>query len=185
MCYNKDGDNMKKLLIIIIVTILFLIIYPFVEIDIGNKIIKFQYNYDISEFEEITCYDDGYSYNKKRNISITQINFKKFLFFHKITFEYKKGNICNTEFYLDESYIKDFILNAKIEYNDKNIDIKELIKDKEAITGNKRYSGNDYDTSIEYILNGKYEIMYIFYVDDLLVIQVGLSDEGPKFIAYK
>ena len=39
--------------------------------------------------------------------------------------------------------------------------------------------------SIDYVLDGKYETLYVFYVDDLLVIQVGFSDEGPKFIAYK
>ena len=27
--------------------------------------------------------------------------------------------------------------------------------------------------------------MYIFYVDDLLVFQIGNSDEGPTFIAYE
>ena len=177
---------MKKALIIVLSIIIgLLIIYPFVEIDTGKKIIQFKYNYDINEFDEVTCYDDGYSYNKKRNISITEIDFKKFLFFHVITVSYQKGNICDTEFYLEESYITDFINNSEIIYNEKNINIEELIKDKEAITGNKRYNGNDYDTFIEYKLNNKYEIMYIFYIDDLLVIQIGHSDEGPKYIAYK
>jgi hypothetical protein len=60
-----------------------------------------------------------------------------------------------------------------------------LIIDKKAIVGNKKYFGNDYLNSIEYILDGKEEIMYLYYLDDLLVIQVGLSDEGPKYIAYK
>ena len=49
----------------------------------------------------------------------------------------------------------------------------------------KRYLGNDYSLNIGYILNGKHEDLYVFYVGDLLVIQVGLSDEGPKFIAYE
>ena len=56
---------------------------------------------------------------------------------------------------------------------------------KTAIVGNKRYFGDDYNNSIDYVLDGKYETLYVFYVDDLLVIQVGFSDEGPKFIAYK
>ena len=64
-------------------------------------------------------------------------------------------------------------------------DIKKLIEDKEAIIGNTRYSGNDYETEIGYILNGEENVMYILYVEDLLVIQIGYSDEGPKFIAYK
>jgi len=45
--------------------------------------------------------------------------------------------------------------------------------------------GNEYDKAIYYVLDGKSEVMYVFYVDDLLIIQVGYSDEGPKFIAYK
>ena len=45
-------------------------------------------------------------------------------------------------------------------------------------------STND-DSVIYYTLDGKEEVMFIFYVDELLVIQVGLSDEGPKFIAYE
>ena len=44
---------------------------------------------------------------------------------------------------------------------------------------------DDYENMIEYTLNGENQILYVFYVDDLVVIQVGLSDEGPKFIAYK
>ena len=68
---------------------------------------------------------------------------------------------------------------------DVSVDFNKLVTDKEAIVGNTRYIGNDYETSISYILKDKHEILYIFYVDDLLVIQVGLSDEGPKFIAYK
>lgn len=179
----------KKLIllisILILLIILFLSIYPFITIDKGNKLILFRYSDDITEFEEVTCYDDGYSYNKKRDISIKGIDFNKFLFFHIITLEYEKGNICATEFYLEEDYIIDFIKNAEIQYNDKNINLKELIEGKEAIIGNTRYSGNDYETEIGYILNGKENVMYIFYIEDLLVIQVGYSDEGPKFIAYK
>ena len=38
---------------------------------------------------------------------------------------------------------------------------------------------------ITYTLNNRHETMYVFYQYDLLVIQVGLSDEGPKYIAYK
>ena len=75
--------------------------------------------------------------------------------------------------------------DASPEEHEKNVNISKLIEGKHAIVGNKRYSGNDYETFIEYKLDGKYQTMYIFYIEDLLVIQVGLSDEGPKFIAYK
>ena len=33
--------------------------------------------------------------------------------------------------------------------------------------------------------DGRYEELFVFYLDDLLIIQVGNSDEGPKYIAYE
>ena len=61
----------------------------------------------------------------------------------------------------------------------------ELIKGRKAIEGNKRYLGNEYNLSMTYKLDDKYEELYVFYLDDLLVIQVGNTDEGPKYIAYE
>lgn len=171
--------------IIFLLLILILVVYPFVEIDTGNKIIQFRYSDSIEEFDRYTCYDDSYSYNEERNITVTNIDFKKFMFFHVIIVGYDEGNKCSTEFYLDENYIEDYIENAEIKYNDSNIDIEKLIENRKPITGNVRYTGNDYLNAVWYILNGKEEVLYVFYVDDLLVIQVGLSDEGPKFIAYE
>lgn len=182
------GMNKKIISIIYIIFLLFiliLVVYPFIEIDTGSKIIQFRYSDSIDEFDKFTCYDDSYSYSEKRNITVTNIDFKKFMFFHVITVSYENGNKCATEYYLDESYIEDYINNAEIKYNDNNIDVAKLIENRKVITGNIRYSGNDYLNEVGYILNGKHQILYVFYIDDLLVIQVGLSDEGPKFIAYK
>lgn len=179
---------MKKVLIIfitIVIIVIGLVVLPLIKIDKNNKITYISYNDDISEYDEVTCYDDGMSYYKKKDITITNIDIEKKFIFYVITLGYKEGNLCETEFLLEESYIENFINNAEILYNEKNIDIAKLIKDKTAIIGNKRYSGNDYETSIDYKLEGKYQTMYVFYLDDLLVIQVGHSDEGPKFIAYK
>ena len=36
-----------------------------------------------------------------------------------------------------------------------------------------------------YKLDGRSEELYIFYLDDLLIIQVGNPDDGLKFIAYE
>lgn len=171
--------------ILFFIIISLLILYPNIEINKDNKIIKFSYSDDISLFEDQECYNESYFYNKKRNISIYNYDFKKFLFFHIIIIEYKDGNVCDTEYLLEESYINDFINNAKIEHNEYNIDIAKLIEGKEAIVGNIKYLGNEYGKAIYYVLNGKHEVLYIFYVDNLLVIQVGYSDEGPKYIAYK
>jgi len=66
------------------------------------------------------------------------------------------------------------------------VDLANLIKDKEAIVVNKRYPWNDNYKWIGYILDGEYKDMFISYNEEgLLIIQVGLGDEGPKFIAYK
>lgn len=179
----------KKILIIgiilLVVLSVLLLIYPTIEFKNNGKLILFRYNDMITEFDDYTCYDDSYSYNEKRNISIHEIDINKYFIFYVITLEYTEGNICSTEYLLEETYIDNFIKNAKIKYNENNIDIAKLIEGKTAIIGNKRYLGNDYLRSIDYILDGVHNTLYVFYIDDLLVIQVGLSDEGPKFIAYK
>ena len=179
---------MKKIVIIIsliIILLIALLSLPYISINRGNKLIYISYNNDISKYEDYTCYHESVSYNKKKNISIVDINTNKYFIFYVISLEYKKGNLCESEYLLEESYIKNFIDRAEIIDNSKNISIEALIKGKKPIIGNIRYSGNDYQTSIEYKLDGKYEIMYIFYKDNLLIIQVGNPDETTKFIAYK
>lgn len=179
----------KKVLIPIIVIIViigaFLLIYPTMEIQTDNKLIAFRYTDDITEFESEISYNESYVYYADRDISIKDYDFKKFLFFHVIIMEYIDGNYCDTQFVLEEEYIEDFLERAEINYNDNNLDIAKLIEGKEAIVVNTRYLGNDYENAIYYVLDGRYEEMYVFYVDDLLVIQVGSPDESPKYIAYK
>ena len=61
-----------------------------------------------------------------------------------------------------------------------------LIKNKTVITSNKRYPSYDNSKYIGYILDGKYMDMFITETEEgLIIIQVGLGDEGPKFIAYQ
>lgn len=179
----------KKILIPIIIAIvmvgLFLLIYPTVEIQTKDKLIAFRYSDDITEFESELSYNESYTYYAEKDISIKDYDFKHFLFFHVITMEYIEGNYCDTQFVLEEDYIKDFLERAEINYNDSNLDIAKLIEGKEAIIGNTRYLVNDYENAIFYVLDGKYEEMYVFYADDLLIIQVGSPDESPKYIAYK
>ena len=179
----------KKGILITLITLsiigLFLIIYPHIEIQTKEKLIAFRYHDYIDEFEDELSYGEIYAYYAKRDISVRNYEFKKFWFFHVITMDYIEGNFCATQFRLEESYIQDFIERAEIQENVANIDIAKLIEGKTAIVGNKRYKGNDYEKGIFYQLDGKYEEMYIFYKEDLLVIQVGSPDELPKFIAYK
>lgn len=180
---------MKKVLLIvsfiIVFTLLVLFLLPHIKFNINDKIVYINYDGSIDEFDKNHCYHESVSYDEKRDISITNFDIKKHFIFYVITLSYEEGNLCDNEYVLEEEYIKDFIDNAIIEYNDKNIDIKSLIEGKTAIVSNTRYLGNDYETSIYYTLNGKDDVMYIFYNDDLLIIQVGYPDETTRFIAYR
>lgn len=171
-------------LIILVIISLFLIL-PFIEIRKGNKLIYIGYNDDISKYETYTCYHESVSYNEKKNISITNFDIKKYLIFYIFTLDYEKGNLCDTEWLLEEEYISNFIENAEILDNPNNINIKELIEGKEAIVGNTRYFTDEDKSFISYKLDGKYNEMYIFYADGMVIIQVGSPDETTKFIAYK
>lgn len=175
----------KPLIIVVTILIAALIIYPHIEIDTGDRLIVCNYTGDFSEYDINHSYNEVYCYNEKYDVSLHTFDVYNFLFFHVISMEYVKGDVRETEFILDEAYIINFLENAEIEYNDNNIDLAKLIEGKEAIVGNQRYLGNDYTNGIFYELDGKYEEMYVFYVDDLLVIQVGSPDELPKFIAYR
>lgn len=180
---------MKKkniiLLIILVFIGLFLICYPFIEIDTGKKIYKFNYDGDVSKYENVSCYNESYFYYDEKDISIYDFKFSNFLFFHLTVMEYEKGNRCENEFLLEEEYINNFLNNAVIDYNENNIDVGKLIKGKTAVVSNTRYSGDDVVGSIDYTLDGVYETMYIFYAEELLIIRVGSVDEAPKYIAYK
>ena len=181
---------MKKKVLIVLVTVVLLIsfilvVLPNIVIYDDNEVTFISYSDDISRFGDVGCYDESYYYYEDLDISIYNFEVEKKGFLYFITLEYEEGNICETEYVLEESYIKKFLSDAVIEENNNNIDLEKLISNKKAIIGNTKYFGNEYDNAIYYTLDGKENVMYIFYVDDLLVIQVGYSDEGPKFIAYK
>lgn len=176
----------KKLAVLIgVLLVVGLVIYPNIEIDTGEKLIACNYDGDFSKYDENHSYNEIYAYNEKYDVSIRTFDVSNFLFFYVISMEYVEGDVRETEFILEESYIEHFLKNAQIKDNEKNIDLAKLIEGKEALVSNTRYTGNDYDYGICYKLDGKYEEMWIFYVDDLLVVQVGSPDELPKFIAYK
>ena len=183
----KKGNKTLIFIICLIVffLVIFLVFYPHIEIDKGDRLIVCSYSDDFSEFDNNLTYNENYAYNEERDISVYSYDVKQFFFFYTITMEYVEGDMRAVEFLLEEEYIHNFLENAEITYNTGDIDIAKLIEGKEAIVGNTRYTGNTYDQFIEYKLDGRYEIMYVFYVEDLLVLQVGYSDEGPKFIAYK
>ena len=83
-----------------------------------------------------------------------------------------------------ENTDKELPLETKITYtlDGKEISAKDLAGKSGKVSIKIEYKNK---SAKEEYINGKYETMYTFYVDDLLVIQVGLRDEGAKFIAYK
>ena len=181
---------MKKKILIALITVvlvisLILVALPHIVIYGDSEVTFISYSDDISRFEDVECYDESYYYYEDLDISIHDFEVDKKGFLYFITLEYEEGNICETEYLLEESYIKKFLSDAVIEENANNIDLEQLIFNKKAIVGNIKYFGNEYNDAIYYTLDGRANVMYIFYVDDLLVVQVGHSDEGPKFIAYK
>ena len=176
----------QKIAVVVVVLIAIgLAVYPNIVIDTGEKLIAFNYDGDFSEYDDNHSYNELYAYNEKYDVSIRTFDVSNFLFFHVISMEYVEGDVRETQFILEEAYVKNLIENGEIVENEKNIDLAKLIEGKEAIVSNTRYLGNDYDNSILFKLDGRYEELWVFYVDDLLVIQVGSPDELPKFIAYK
>ena len=185
---------MKKVLwmiIFLLVLVVFICFYPRIEFYSDNYLYMMSYgrefdlSEDFDELEDVTCYDESYSYNKKRDISIKSWEYKGFLFFKWFKVSYEKGNVCETEFLLKESYIQNFLENAVIVENDDNIDLAKLINGKEAIVSNKRYSLDDNHSYIGFVLDGSYKEMFVSKNENLIIIQVGLSDEGPKYIVYR
>ena len=182
---------MKKLLKILIPVVIlvavFFAIYPTIEFEKDGQFIALRYNADISEFETDISPDERYTYYGERDISIKQFDFKKFLCFWAIIMDYEEGNLIETQYMLEEAYVVDFIANAEILENENNADVAALIEGKTAIVSGAVYSPVYYDEiqHIIYKLHGEENVMLIYQVDDLLVIQVGHSDEGPRYIAYQ
>lgn len=185
---KKKKSNNKYIIMgsIVVFILLFFMIVPFIKYRDNNTITYIAYKDHSFKYEEdIMCYNESYFYNKDMDISISHVEVKKYVFFYLTTIHFKEGNVCDYEYYLEEDYINNFINNAEIISNDNNIDISKLIEGRRAIVSNKLYTGNDYTNGIWYKLDGKYEELYVFYIDDLLVIQVGSRDDGAKFIAYE
>ena len=178
--------------IIVAFVVIVICIYPSIEFYKGGYLYMmsygkdWEYSEDFDEVEQELCISERHSYNKKRDITITSWEYNKFFVFKWFKIKYEKGNLCATEYQLEESYIKHFIEEAKIDENKDDVDLAKLIKGKRAIVSNKRYPWNEERKYIGYTLDGKYQDMYIGEDEDgLLIIQVGHSDEGPRYIAYK
>ena len=174
------------LIVLVVISLVVYFIYPTIEFTKDNKLYVMTFKEDWLEWEENMCYDESYSYNKKRDISIYDWKLKARGPFKYFILEFKKGNVCASEYILEEEYIERVIKEAKIVENKDGVKLSKLIKNKEAIVGNTRYPWNDNHHYIGYELDGEYKEMYVSKNEEgLLIIQINNSDEGPKYIAYK
>ncbi len=184
---NKVLTAFITLLIIIGILAFSLLFIDKIKITSGNEIRYISLDSDVSWIDEnsITCYDESYTYLKDRNVSIKDIDSKKvwFLWYHKLTFV--EGNVCETEFFIDEKDFLYMITKGEVIENEDKLDLTKMIKGKKAITGNTKYSFEDDYKYIMLKVDGEEKEIYVTEREDLLVIQIGNTDEGPKYIAYK
>jgi hypothetical protein len=172
-----------------------LLIYPNITIQTEDQIIACRYSDDTSQFETEVSADECYVYWEDRDVTWSGFDVKKLGPFHIIYLETEPGNTINSKYALDPDYMDQFLAGAVIDVVEKDYkeidftldDLADLIAGKQAVEGGGRYVCPDYDaaTKIYYTLDGQESFMSIFETDGLLVIQVGYSDEGPKFIAYE
>ena len=158
-----------------------------IKITSGNEIRYISLNEDDSWIDDnsITCYDESYTYLKDKGVTIKDIKVKKvlFLWYHTLTFE--EGNVCEYEFFIDEKDFLYMITKGEVIENEDKVDLTKMIKGKTAITGNTKYTWVDDYKYIMLKVDGKDMEIYVTERDGLLVIQIGNTDEGPKYIAYK
>lgn len=175
------------LAIILTSVIVGLFVYPHITIQTEDKLIACRYSDDISEFESEMSLDERYTYYADRDVTWTGFDFKKFGPFYILFFDITEGNLLETEYMMEPAYIQDFLENAVITENPNHVDVGALIEGKTPVVSNTRYiCPDDMETaSIYYNLHDSSNVMFIFEVDDLLVIQVGYPDEGPMYIAYQ
>lgn len=184
---NKFFKVFITLFIIVVILAFSLLFIDKIKITSGNEIrfISLDDSIDWIDKDSITCYDESYTYMKDKDISIDSINIKKvwFLWYHRYTF--KEGNVCEYEFFIDEKDFLYMITKGEVIENEDKVDLTKMIKGKTAITGNTKYTWVDDYKYIMLKVDGKEIEIYVTERDGLLVIQIGNTDEGPKYIAYK
>lgn len=184
---NKFFKVFITIFVILAILVFSLLFIDKIKITSGNEIRYISLDSDVSWIDDnsITCYDESYTYLKDRDVSINSINSKKvwFLWYHRLTF--KEGNVCEYEFFIDEKDFLYMITKGEVIENEDKLDLTKMIKGKEAITGNKKYDLEEDRKFIMLKVDGEEKEIYVNERESLLVIQIGNTDEGPKYIAYK
>ena len=86
-----------------------LIVFPNIEIRPTATLYVCQYSDSFGEFEENPSYNERYFYNEKRDISIDKMEVRSVLFCHVLELKFVEGDKRETQFVLEEDYIKNFI----------------------------------------------------------------------------
>lgn len=184
---NKVFKVFITLFVVVVILVFSLLFIDKIKITSGDEIrfISLDENIDWLDKDSITCYDESYTYMKDRDITVDSINIKKvwFLWYHRYTF--REGNVCEYEFFIDEKDFLYMITKGEVIENEDKVDLIKMIKGKEAITGNKRYSLEENRKFIMLKIDDEEKEIYVDEVDGLVIIQIGNTDEGPKYIAYK
>ncbi len=151
-----------------------------------------------------TCYDESYRYDKKNDITISRVEQKSKTIVNKINLKYEKGNLCDSEYILDESFISNFLDKADIEEisyekclkgkcklikvkNNLNKLLNEISKE-EYIQENKNIPIKDnyeYQISVYYNMSSMSNILYIFEDNEYIILKNIDSNDHPKVIKYK
>jgi hypothetical protein len=144
-----------------------------------------------------SCYDEGYFYVEKDDVTIMRTSIEDKFLFNKISVEYYIGNYCENEFVLDENWSQDFLNNAdiyEIKMNEKDLDI-EIIKNRirTFIDNNIReenkniISINDYKDiiNIYYNLNNKSYHLSILKYNGYIAFVIVDPDDHQKNAIYK
>ena len=163
----------------------FFIVYPQIEIKTENVLIALRYSDDISEFDTLATADETYFYNENHDISLYDFEIDNFLVFHKITMKYKDGDMRKKQFSIEPEHIENLLKNWQITENEGDVDVAEMLEGKKAIQQNERIPFDNFTHSIYYVFDGEENVMHIGEKNGQVLIQIGNSDEGPKYIAYE
>lgn len=142
-----------------------------------------------------SCYDESVFYDSKNDISITKYKINKNSFFNEITIKYDKGNLCATEYVLDDDYLVMFdnikVIDSYIYKNNKKKEFNKLINLVLDINLFNRVTKNEvsnYDDGYKIEVNYTYEekgySMMVYNSDRYLVVEIVDNNDAHRYAYY-